>query len=288
MSSLRQIRKRLQATANVSEITKAMEMSAAARLKKAQKRAEGSRPYRRLMREILDKVASASPDFEHPLMTKRAVQRTLLVVVTSDRGLCGPYNSNILKAVEQFLSDHSPESIELILVGSNGCDHFRDTQWTVEKGMTDWLGKESFADVRHLTHEIAWGYLHKKYDAAWLAYTHYETLFSNTPRVEQLLPILPPEPVEGSPAYNYLFEPSAPLIYAELLETYLNVKMQSIFFESYASELASRLVAMRAATKNAEEMIDSLTLLRNKVRQAGITREMIEIATGVESLKHID
>ncbi|MDP1834931.1 MAG: ATP synthase F1 subunit gamma [Chlamydiales bacterium] len=284
MSNLRTLRKRIQSTQNVKEITKAMEMGAAAKLHKAQVQAEHSRPYHTMMKEILDKVASAANDLSHPLLMQRKVHKTALVVVGSDKGLCGPYNTNLYHATEKFLSKYTPEEADLILIGHTAIDHFRRRAWPIRDEHTDWVGKATFSQIRSLTFQLVHWFLDGVYDEIWIAYTDYITVFSNKVVVKKFLNINIPQPEHEVFAFDYIFEPNPEEILAELLAHYTFSQIQNALYEAYASELASRIVAMRAATKNANEMIESLTLQRNKMRQAGITREMIEIASGVESL----
>jgi F-type H+-transporting ATPase subunit gamma len=284
MSTLRQLRKRIQSTQNVKEITKAMEMGAAAKLHKAQVQAEHSRPYHAVMKEILDKVAAAANDLCHPLLMQHTVHKIALVVVGSDKGLCGPYNTNLYHATEKFLSKYKPEEADLILIGHTAIDHFQRRPWLIREQYTDWVGKATFSQIRSLTFQLVHWFLDGVYDEIWIAYTDYITVFSNQVVVKKFLNITIPQPEHKVAAYDYIFEPNPEEILAELLAHYSFAQIQNALYEAYASELASRIVAMRAATKNADEMIESLTLQRNKMRQAGITREMIEIASGVESL----
>lgn len=284
MNNLRSIRKRLHSTESVKEITKAMEMGAAARLHKAQTQAEQSRAYFTRMKEILDKVASAVTDFSHPLLTEHPEHRIALVIIGADKGLCGPYNTNVYNAAERFLQKYPVDAVDLVLIGRTALDHFKRRPWHIAESFVDLVGKARFSQVRNLTFGLVHHFLDGTYDAIYLAYTDYITVFTNKVRIEKFLNIVIPEEERNFKVFDYLFEPSPEEILAEALAHHTIARIQGALYEAHASELASRIVAMRAATKNAEEMIEKLTLIRNKVRQAGITREMIEIASGVESL----
>lgn len=280
MSSLRILRKRIQSTQSVKELTKAMEMGAAAKLHRAQSQAELSRPYRRAVDELLVKVASALSD-PHPLCTQRVVKKRLLVVIGADRGLCGSYGANIYHEVESFLSTYPKETVDLLLVGASLVNHFTRRPWRICHHYTDLVGKASSQQIHKLSSQLVEYFLQGTYDEIYIAYTRYITVFSNKVAIHKFLNIT----VEQSrQCDHYLFEPSSEKLLEELLGQYSFVQMQGALYEAHASELASRIVAMRAATKNAEEMIDGLTLQLNKLRQAGITKEMVEIAAGVESL----
>lgn len=287
MTTLREIRKRLQAAGNIKQITKAMELVAAARLNRAQIKAIQSKLYADKMKHIQENIATAVTDFFHPLFEKREVKKIGLVVIAADRGLCGPYNTNILSCADKFLSQHSSQNVELILLGRKAIDYYQRRKKPVRFSMSEWGGKITFPQVKSLANQLINWFLLKEFDEIWLIYTHYINILTRSLVTEKLLNIdmATPKEKEDKEIINYIFEPDPEEIYSEILPRYVIVKLQTALDDAYASELAARIMSMRNATKNAEEMIERLTLFRNKVRQAGITKEMLEITSGAEGLK---
>lgn len=282
MATLREIRKRLRSVENIKQITKAMEMVAAARLKRAQAKAEQSRPYISKMKSILENLSSSS-ETSHPFMRPRKVKKTGLFVITADRGLCGSYNNNILSAADKFLKNHTQDSVELILMGRKGIDYYRQRSWKVRHKVLEDGERQDIPQVKALAYQLSHWFTHGDLDEIWIIYTHFINIMSRKVIVEKFLNIS--EPAKNKPALNYIYEPSDEAIFDAILPRFLVGKLHMAFDEAYASELAARIVSMRTATKNAEEMIYNLTLTRNKVRQAGITKEMLEIISGAEGLK---
>lgn len=283
MATLREIRTRLRSVENIKQITKAMEMVAAARLKRAQARAEQSRPYISKMKSILESLASSSSDGKHPFMQSRIIKKTGLFVVTADRGLCGSYNTNILSAADKFLKNHTRDSVDLILMGRKAIDHYRQGPWKIRHKVFEDGEKQDVSQVRAFAHQLGNWFIDGELDDIWIIYTHFINIMSRKVIIEKFLNIR--EPAKNKPALNYIYEPSTEAVFDEILPRFLVGKLHTAFDEAYASELAARIVSMRTATKNAEEMIYNLTLTRNKVRQAGITKEMLEIINGAEGLK---
>lgn len=284
MGSLREIRNKLNSIKNIAKITQAMEMVAASRLRKAQAKAEMSRPYARKLKEILDNLNMDTHDFVHPLVQARPVGKVGLIVIAADRGLCGGYNQTIFSHTEKFLKAYSPDQVELILVGRKAIDYFANKKWKKGLKLSDWGGKITYAQVEDFTNKVMQKYLDHELDEIWIIYTHYINIASRKIVISKFLNIEIENP-EQIPKTSFIFEPNPKEIFAKILPHYCITKMQSALSEAYASELSARIFSMRAATKNAEEMIEELTLIRNKIRQAGITRELIEITTCVENLK---
>ena len=280
MSSLRDIRQRLRSVENIKKITDAMERVAVARLRRAQAKAEESRPYVNKMKKILENLATTGRS--HPLFEKRTVKKTALIVISADRGLSGPYNNNLLQATHHFLKKYSSDQIELILFGRKAVDHFRYKEWVIAEQLTDWGGKITFDRIKEMTDLMVDSFLAKKYDEVWIIYTHYKTVMHREVITEKFLSIGKPHSETPAQRINYIFEPDAFAIYSTILERYCISILQKAINESYASELAARIVAMQTANKNSEKMIESLTITRNKVRQEGITREIIEVASGAQ------
>lgn len=286
MSSLRDIRRRLKSVENIKKITDAMERVAAARLRRAQELAENTRPYANKLKDMVEKLARASED-THPLFIKRPVLKRALIVVNADKGLCGTYNSNIINAAETFLRNQDSNQIALLLFGKKGIEYFKNKKWTIDFEKNGWGGRITLPEIEDFCTTLIADFLNEKYDEVWLLYTHYISIANRSNILSKFLPIDKPKNLENSPddeTVNYIFEPDAESIFPELMERYCATRIQEILYESYASELAARIMAMQMASKNSEEMISKLTRVRNKVRQEGITREMIEIASGMEEL----
>jgi F-type H+-transporting ATPase subunit gamma len=281
MTTVRDLRKRIGAAQNIQQITKTMEMVAAARLRRAQTKAEQARPYALKMKEMLENLSWT--EGTHPLFNARPVKKIGAVVISSDRGLCGAYNMSILAAAENFIQTHSEAPIELIPIGRKAVDYYHRHRAVIPIEIPKWDGNLPLAEIQALAKQLIDGYLSEQWDQIWLIYTHFINALQRQIMVEKLLPIDKTTHTGFPP--DYIFEPEPARIYQELLPRYCAVRIQTALNESYAAELAARVFAMRTATKNAGEMIDSLTLLRNKVRQAGITKEMLEIISGAEGLK---
>ena len=276
MTTLRELRTRLRSVGNIKQITKTMEMVAAARLRKAQERAESLRPYASKITQILESLAST--DIVHPFFIQREVKKSALVVIGADRGLCGSYNTHLLMAADRFLQKYTHENMELILFGRKAIEHFQKKGWKIRDKFTGWGGKLSYADIKIFAEKLIQAFMNHELDEIWLIYTHYITVMQRKVSVEKFLNVS--KPAKKRVGIDYMFEPDPAEIYAELMPRYCITKIQAALYEANASELAARVVSMREATKNAEEMINSLTLMRNKVRQAGITKEMLEITAG--------
>jgi F-type H+-transporting ATPase subunit gamma len=285
MATLREIRRKLHSVKNIQKITQAMEMVAASRLRRAQAKAEMSRRYYIKLEEILHQLVTAATDFVHPLINSRKVKKSAFVVIAGDRGLCGAYNHNVFSTTEKRLKDTETNQVELILVGRKAIDYFTGKKWKIGDKISEWGGKISYHQIDEFTHTIINRYLAGDYDEVWLIYTHFITISARKVMVEKLLNIDKQNLEEKTTPPSYIFEPNTEEIFAEILPRYCTTKVQSALNEAYASELSARIFSMRAATKNAEEMIEKLTLVRNKIRQSSITRELIEITSCVESLK---
>lgn len=284
MATLRDIRRKILSVGNIRKITQAMELVAASRLRKAQTKMESSYPYAQKLKETLDLLIHASDELHHPLVTSRKIKKTGLVVIAGDRGLCGGYNQSVFTAAEKFLRNYEPSQVELIPVGRKTLDHFETKKWKIMARLGEWGGKLTYHQVEEFTKNLISFYLNGELDEIWLLYTHFINMSAREVRIEKLLNVDVSKPTIQK-TDNYIFEPDASAILAELLPHYCIAKMQSTLNDAYVAELAARISSMRVATKNAEELIERLTLIRNKVRQAGITRELIEITSGAENLR---
>lgn len=279
MATLREIRKRLKSVENIKQITKAMEMVAAARLRKAQTKAEQSRPYISKMKDMLENLA-LSAESKHPMLEQRTVKKTGLFVVAADRGLCGSYNTNIFSTVDKFLKNYNRENVELMLMGKKAIDYYHNKPWKIRYQHAEDDEKQNIRQIKDLAYQLMSWFVSGELDEIWIIYTHFISILTRKVMVEKFLNIS--QLAKKTTTLNYIFEPAPEEIFAEILPHYLVSKLHAIFDEAYASELAARIISMRTATKNADDMIYNLTLTRNKVRQAGITKEMLEIINGAE------
>ena len=284
MATLRDIRQKILTAQNIQKITQAMELVAASRLRKAQAKAESSRPYALKIKEILDRLINASDELlHHPLISPREVKKTGLVIVAGDRGLCGGYNQNVFNGAEKFLQKYSPQQVELIPVGRKAVDYFRTKKWMISSQLDEWGGKITYQGIEEFSKILMNFYIGGQLDEIWVIFTQFINVGTREVRVEKFLNI--EAEADTSFKNGYIYEPDASTLFAEIIPHYCITKIQAVLNNAYASELAARIASMRAATKNAEEMLQKLTLERNKIRQFGITRELIEITSGAESLR---
>lgn len=285
MTTLRDIRKRIQSVEHVEQITKAMEMVALARLHKAQIKAQQSMLYASKVKEVLNKIIENTSDLPPGLLFRPKIQKRGIVIVSADKGLCGSYNSNIMSNADGLLKKYPHNEVELILIGQKAISHYQHhPHWTIRHQVEEWGGKISPDEMKSLADQLLGWYLNHELDEIILIYNHFVSVFHRKVVQEKFLGFDKPEKTDKEKS-NYIFEPDQKTVIDDLLPRYTYSIIQSVLDQSYASELASRAVSMRKATKNAEDMILRLTLVRNKVRQTGITREMIEIASGAEGLK---
>lgn len=286
MASLRDIRKRLQSIQNIQQLTKAMEMVAASRLHHVQMKVKQSRPYVNKIKEILDQLSQvASTDYCHPLLEQREVKKVGVVVIAADMGLSGSYNKDVFSATDKFLKSYKQDQVELILVGRKAVEHYRRRSWPIRYELGEWGEKLTQQQVMTFANDLVSWFLIGELDEVWFVYTHYITMMSRKVVVEKFLNVSQQSKEASKSSGDYIFEPAPQEIYGALLLRYCLTKVQTTLNEAYASELAARIFAMKAATTNADDMIEKLTLVRNKVRQAGITKEMLEITSGAEGLK---
>jgi F-type H+-transporting ATPase subunit gamma len=280
MPALVDIRRRIRSVKNTQQITKAMKMVSAAKLRRAQDAIFAARPYARKMMEVLQSVASRAEARAHPLLEHREGDRILLVLVTADKGLCGGFNANIIRAAVRFLEDKPRERVALELLGRKGRDYFRRRQYRVRSEQVGVFQALRYEVAQAIARELVKAYVERETDQVYLVYNEFKSVIQQRVVVERLLPIerLAVEPHE--PALDYLYEPGPAAIYAELLPKHVEVQVWRALLESAAAEHGARMAAMDAATRNAGEMIDRLTLYMNKVRQAAITKEIIEVVSG--------
>jgi F-type H+-transporting ATPase subunit gamma len=284
MPSPRDIRKRIRAVINTSQITKAMQMVAAARLRKAQQMVEQSRPYSEKMRLILEQISSASAEVEHPFFQKREVKNRILVIFSSDRGMCGSFNTNITRQAMRMLREPGGVNIKLVLVGKKAEDVFRRQSWPILKVYKGLQGRMNLEVVRELTDFLIDQFTSGQTDHIQLLYTRFQSMVSFKVGTADFLPIVPPK-VEHAASRQYIFEPDPAMIFGALMPAFALTIVQMALADSLASEHGTRMIAMSLATRNAEEMVDALTLQYNKARQGAITKELLEIVSGSEALR---
>jgi F-type H+-transporting ATPase subunit gamma len=287
MPSLIDLRRRIRAVKNTQQITKAMKMVAASKLRRAQDRIINARPYARQMQRVLASVASRVDPSVHPLLavrTENATGRTLVVVITADKGLCGSFNTNVIKAAGGFIASREHSCI-LGLVGRKGRDFFGRRGFDVLHEQIGIFQKLRYQDAQEIAQIAVEAFVSEKVDRVVLVYNEFKSVMSQRVVVEPLLPI-PRGDVDAAATadeIDYLYEPSAQEIFNQLLPRFIEVQVYRALLESNAAEHAARMTAMDTATKNSADMIASLTLYMNKVRQAAITREIIEVVSGAES-----
>jgi len=280
MPALVDIRRRIRSVKNTQQITKAMKMVSAAKLRRAQDAIFAARPYARKMMEVLQSVAARAEARAHPLLERREGEKILLVLVTADKGLCGGFNANIIRAAVRFLEDKREEAVELDLLGRKGRDYFRRRQYRVRSEQVGVFQALRYEVAQSIARELTKAFVAREVDQVYLVYNEFKSVIQQRVVVERLLPIerVAIEPHE--PALDYLYEPGPAKIFEELLPKHVEVQMWRALLESAAAEHGARMAAMDAATRNAGEMIDRLTLYMNKVRQAAITKEIIEVVSG--------
>lgn len=284
------MRRRIKSVKNTQQITKAMKMVAAAKLKRAQDRVTAARPYAKKMTDVLSALSSnVTDEFSHPLLDARGDENYLVVLVTADKGLAGGFNANVIKATQAFIKENSEKSVDMVAVGRKGRDFFKRRQTTISEeyiGLTG-RGTANYSDAAEISAEIIKRFSEDEtIDKVFLVFTEFKTVLSQKPVIEQLLPIPKIEAGEeeaGSTA-EYIYEQPAAEIFGKLLPKQVETQVYRAMLESVASEQGSRMTAMDSASKNAGELIDTLTLNMNRIRQAAITKEIIEVVSGAAAL----
>jgi len=281
MPSLIDIRRRIRSVKNTQQITKAMKMVSAAKLRRAQDRVVSARPYGSMLRKMLGNVAGAVANDENagknPLLAQRPEQRILLVLVTSDKGLAGAFNTYLIKAAQRFIAEHSSASVRMILIGRKGRDFFRKRGATVVSDHINMASKLVYSDVGAIAGKAMELYRAEEIDAVYLIYNEFKSVVAQNLVTNRVLPIQLPE--QTNPV-DYIFQQSPVDMLDALLPRYVEIEFYRALAESTAAEHAARMTAMEAATSNAGEMIEKLTLYMNRVRQASITKEIIEVVSG--------
>ncbi len=292
MATLRDIKRRIKSVKNTQQITKAMEMVAAAKLRRAQGRAVSARPYARGMETMLANLAATLSAMQHPLTEVRPVKRRALIVFASNRGLAGSYNAQIIRFTESILRGPEGPQVRLVLVGKKLADYFRRRAYPVLASYGDLPDQASLEVAQQLTRQAIEWFRTGEVDAVDLVYSHFVSAMTRHTVRQAFLPIGGAAAADGSAvgaaraqARDYIFEPDAATLVDRLLPRYVTTRMLQAFAESFASEHSARMLAMGSARKNAGELIDALVLKRNRIRQAAITKEISEIVGGAEALK---
>jgi F-type H+-transporting ATPase subunit gamma len=292
MPSLKSIKKRISSTKSTRQITKAMKMVSAAKLRRAQEAVVAARPYANKVQQVIASLARREDQDAHPLLAQRGQGKALIVLITSDRGLCGGFNGNVSKAVERHVRANPEgfEQIDLLLIGRKGNDYLkRRPGMNIFKVYENFLGtgQVTYAPAALIGKELVELFDNEQYDAVFLAYNAFRSAISQEPQIVPLLPVLPEVGDTADSGYqaDYLYEPNAAAVLDQLLPKYVEVQIFRAFLESVASEHGARMSAMDSASKNATEMIGKLTLQYNRARQAAITKELMEIISGAESIK---
>lgn len=289
MPSLLDLRRRIRSVRNTQQITRAMKIVSAARLRRAQDRVTASRPYSKGFGEVLQQIAAAvrgaeANGFQHPLLECREESRILVFVVTSDRGLCGAYNANLVKSARRFIDDKvkSGISVDLHTVGRKGDEFFRKRSYSIRDAHIQFLAQMTYLQVEEMAHQLISYYSEGEYDAVYLLYTEFRSAASQMSTQKQLLPVA--LPVDGE-SPEYLFDQPAEELLASMLNQYVVLSLFQSLLEANASEHGARMTAMDSATRNASDMIQKLTMRLNRVRQASITTELIEVVSGAQALE---
>ncbi|EHQ92261.1 ATP synthase F1 subunit gamma [Desulfosporosinus youngiae] len=281
MAGVRDIRRRIRGVRNMQQITKAMKMVSAAKLRKAQQKLSAARPYANQLQGVLERLAQAPGDTVHPLLVKRPVQKVVYVLITSDRGLCGGYNANLIRMTSGLIAE-TPQEVKLVAVGRRGRDFFR-------RGKIEFLAEfvalgdePSYNQAKEIAQEVVRLYEQGDADEVYLMYTEFVSAITQRPTRVKLLPIEKPEGKQGK---QYIFEPSPDEILASLLPKYVETQIFRSILEGKASEQGARMTAMSSATDNAKDVIERLSLAMNRARQAAITKEISEIVGGAAALE---
>ena len=293
MATLRDIRRRIRSVESTQKITRAMKLVAAAKLRRAQERIVSARPYAVKMAELLSSLVRRAEGEAHPLLVRRPAARKRLVIITADKGLCGAFNSNILRASLAFLREQGETSVTLVVVGKKARDFYRRRQYEIKSEMLGFFDRLAYSHAQELAGGLMQEYLSGEVDEVHLIYNEFRSVAVQRVKREQLLPIESAEAVDGQggqggaegPAGDYIYEPSPEAILAALLPRHVTTQVYRALMESVAGEYGARMTAMEAATKNAKEMISVLSIQYNKARQERITKELLDIVGGAEALR---
>ena len=288
MPNLRDIKRRIKSVKNTQQITKAMKLVSASKLRKAQEAIMSARPYALKLMDVLHHLSARCNHDVHPLLDNRDGKRWLILMVTADRGLCGGFNGSITKKAIQVIKDNSDKEIQLITAGKKGHAYFKNKENKILHDHSGWTRDFNYLKAAEISSTLSTLFSEKSIDRAYVLYNEFKSVMQQEVILEQLLPIVPEKLDTGKASMSivdYIYEPEEEAILDTLLERYMTVEVYRAFLESIASEHGARMTAMDSASRNAGEMIGGLTLTYNKARQAYITKELIEIVNGAEALK---
>lgn len=287
MIGLKALRRRIASIKSTQQITRAMKMVAAARLRRAHERIIEARPYADKMREVLQSLSLRTDPTTHPLLKRREMKRVELLAITTDRGLCGSFNQNVFRRAEQFMREKKQayEEISLTIVGRKGLDYFRRRNVPIIRDYAGRFREVDYPAAAAIGKDLVEDYTNEAVDGVFLVYNEFRSPLVQRVTIKDLLPIEPLEVEADYYAPEYIYEPSADAILSELLPRYVEVQIFRALLESLAGEHGARMTSMGAATENAQEMMEKLALVYNKARQSAITKEMMEIVGGVEALR---
>ncbi|WP_313997032.1 ATP synthase F1 subunit gamma [uncultured Paenibacillus sp.] len=282
---MREVKSRIKSTQNTMQITKAMEMVAAAKLRRAQEAATAARPYADKIKEVVASIAAGTKGVKHPLLQAREIKKTGYLIITSDRGLAGGYNANILRKVFVTIRERhkSADEYELFVIGRKGRDYFRRRNMPIRQEVTGLSDSPSFADIKSIANQAVTGFEEGVYDELYLYYNEFVNALTQIPTEKKLLPLSDVTAGAAVGVTSYEYEPSAEDVLNVLLPKYAETIIYSAMLEGKASEFGAKMTAMGSATKNAQKMIQSLTLSYNRARQAAITQEISEIVAGANA-----
>ena len=286
MASSREIQRRIRSVSNMSQITRAMEMVSAVKMRRAQQRVTTSRPYSEQLSQIMSDLASLQPDPEQlakfPLLQRRPIQNVMMIVVAPDRGLTGALNSNILRRASRFVLEEANAPVRIITIGKKSRDYFVKTKQNVIAEYINLGDNVTFDEVRGIADIAMDEFISGRVDAVYVVYARFVNTLTQRPEVVQILPMEAPATHDGY--VDYIFEPSPEEVLSQLLPRYIEVQLYQAILDSLASEHSARMVSMRSASDNAKAIVNELTLSRNKARQAQITQEVSEIAAGANAM----
>ena len=285
MPNILDIRRRIRSVKNTQQITKAMKMVSAAKLRRAQERVMSARPYAQKILSVLNSLVTRSEGQTHPLLEDRGGERIQVVVITADKGLCGAFNSNIIKAAQNFIGEHRHRQLTLNCVGRKGRDFFRKGSLPLAHKSVNIFARLDYSHAKQISATLMEEFSNKEVDAVYLVYNEFKSVIQQRIVVEQLLPIQKLAASEEASLIGYIYEQPAGEIFGSLIPKHVEVQVYRALLESAAAEHGARMTAMDAATNNAVDLIDSLTLTMNRARQAGITKEIIEIVGGAAALE---
>jgi F-type H+-transporting ATPase subunit gamma len=285
MAKTHDLKRRIRSIKNTMQVTKAMKMVSAARLRRAQERILAARPFAVTTAKVLSSLAARANPELHPLLVQRDIKRVELVLVTSDRGLCGSFNANAIKAAAAFLLQHRPDTLNVMTVGRRGRDFVRRRNFKITAEWLDIFRNLEFSTAQLIANDLIERYTSGEIDAVYIAYNEFKNVVSQRPVIEQILPIPRAELVAEGQGEDYIYEPDPESLFEAILPGYVRMQVWRALLESAAAEHAARMTAMDSATKNAKELTEALTLHMNRVRQASITTAIIEVVSGAAALE---